>query len=618
MNKFVRCFLLVLALLAVVPGFAATYVAVVETVAENGAIGHSERLFLTDKLRERAKMVLPAYMVFFIMTRENIQQMLPPGKKIEDCEGECLVKTGKNINAHYIAQARVGKFGSQLTLTVEMYETMGNNLVGSFTARKPSADGLLDEIERQADGLFAMIAGGNGGGQAAGGADGFEGINMGGSGYKASGTKRYIVNVNSNPSGAVFSVDGRPDAECSKTPCDITLSAGSHRFSFGLKMYFDKDTVFEAKQSGQKLAVKLNPNFGELTLKPRLQSGVGSADGLNFEIDGNKVTGEKFRLAPGRHSVAISHGCYETASFNVNINNGSDLVFDKPLVAKTGGLDLRVLENGRPKALPVFVNGNRMGVTPFLETVPVCSKVTLGDDREQVPVKLKANETVTYKHEFGGGSTFTDSRDGLRYKTVKIGNQVWMAQNLNYDPGNVSSMGSYAWSGCYNNESSNCAKYGRLYTWEVAMSNSKCAYGKTCNASLKPSTPVRGVCPSGWHLPSHREFEELINFIDPSFGYNHTSDASSSTAGKYLKSKSGWNSNGNGTDAYGFSALPGGNRYDDGDFSDVGLNALFWSSGEYNSSSAFYLYLDYYYEGAYLYYRGKNYARSVRCVRDSN
>ena len=222
----------------------------------------------------------------------------------------------------------------------------------------------------------------------------------------------------------------------------------------------------------------------------------------------------------------------------------------------------------------------------------------------------------TNDHDFDYGE-FTDARDGQVYKTVTIGTQTWMAENLNYNPGDVSDMGSRAWSGCYDNESSNCTKYGRLYTWEVAMDDASCAYGAVCNASLNPSTPVRGVCPSGWHLPSHREFEELINYIDPSFGYNHTGDASSSTAGKYLKSKSGWNSNGNGTDAYGFSALPVGYKDIYGNFTIGGSDAYFWSSGEYhNSIDAFHLRLYYKSDNAYLYANRKTEATSVRCLQD--
>jgi len=155
-----RLFYILVAFLAVA-SMAAKHVAVLETISEKDIIGRSEKIFLTDKLRERAKAVLPAYMGYVVMTRENINVMLPPGKSIEDCEGSCLVETGKNIAADYVAQARVGKFGKQLTLTMELYETAGNNLVGSFTTRKPDAEGLLEEIERESDDFFRKILGEN-------------------------------------------------------------------------------------------------------------------------------------------------------------------------------------------------------------------------------------------------------------------------------------------------------------------------------------------------------------------------------------------------------------------------------------------------------------------------
>ena len=142
-----------------VASFASTHVAVLETISEKDIIGRSEKVFLTDKLREMAKTVLPDYMGYVIMTRENINAMLPPGKSVEECEGSCLVETGKNIAADFVAQARVGKFEKQLTLVVEIYETSGGNLIGSFTTRKPNAEGLLEEIENKADSLFLKILG---------------------------------------------------------------------------------------------------------------------------------------------------------------------------------------------------------------------------------------------------------------------------------------------------------------------------------------------------------------------------------------------------------------------------------------------------------------------------
>lgn len=210
-----------------------------------------------------------------------------------------------------------------------------------------------------------------------------------------------------------------------------------------------------------------------------------------------------------------------------------------------------------------------------------------------------------------------DERDGQTYKTVKIGTQTWMAENLNfaytdvpfkYEKDNeVYISDSTSW--CYNDSVKYCAKYGRLYTWAAAMdsvgtwpTNGKgCGYDKTCT----PTYPVRGVCPEGWHLPTKAEFETLFTAV-----------GGKSTAGKMLNSTSGWNSSGNGTDAYAFSALPAGDRYDNGYFNYEGYNTFFWSSTEINSGSAYYMGLGYNGDNAGLIYYYKIYGFSVRCVKD--
>lgn len=212
---------------------------------------------------------------------------------------------------------------------------------------------------------------------------------------------------------------------------------------------------------------------------------------------------------------------------------------------------------------------------------------------------------------------FTDERDGQVYKTVKICDkndencQTWMAENLNYDPGDVSDMGDYAWSGCYENESANCSKYGRLYTWEVAMDKAGCGYGNYCENKYEGT---QGVCPEGWHLPSVDEWDALFTAVG---GFR--------TAGVKLKSVEGWeksfSASTTGTDVYGFSALPAGEGYYDGGFDLVGRSAYFCSSTEDEnlggSRHAYYKALRYYSEGAHLDEEHKNYARSVRCLKDS-
>ena len=157
MNKYLWMFLL----LALTANAFARYVAVLETYADSAAreeVSRSDRTYLTNVLREEAVKVLPAEQNYTIMTRENINAMLPPGKTIEECEGSCLAETGKNISADYVCQATVGKFGGFLTLTAELYETAGNKLVASFNGRGVNVIELLELVKQRAPAFFGKVA----------------------------------------------------------------------------------------------------------------------------------------------------------------------------------------------------------------------------------------------------------------------------------------------------------------------------------------------------------------------------------------------------------------------------------------------------------------------------
>ena len=222
------------------------------------------------------------------------------------------------------------------------------------------------------------------------------------------------------------------------------------------------------------------------------------------------------------------------------------------------------------------------------------------------PCKAETEDNCEY-------GTLTDSRDGQTYKTVKIGDQVWMAENLNYAytgiPYIVGELTSDSTSWCYDNDPTNCTKYGRLYTWSAAMdsvgtwsANGKgCGYGVQCT----PTYPVRGICPEGWHLPNDTEWDTLFVAV-----------GGSKVAGSVLKSQTGWDNNGNGTDAFGFSALPAGYRYDynGGTYSHNGSIAYFWSSSEYESNRSYYVYLEKDEANIHNYYR--DFGFSVRCIKD--
>ena len=209
--------------------------------------------------------------------------------------------------------------------------------------------------------------------------------------------------------------------------------------------------------------------------------------------------------------------------------------------------------------------------------------------------------TVAYHPE----SQFCDTRDSTIYRFVKIGNQKWMAQNLNYEQ----RMGVYPGGNCcYKNNAQYCVQCGRLYTWGNAMDSvtTGCGAGKGCWGS-NYGRRVKGVCPDGWHLPDSTEWDTLFTAVGGQF-----------TAGTVLKTSSEWSNNSNGIDAYGFSALPCGYRGPLGGFQGKGTSEFFWSSSAPpdQSLNAYAMHLYYYYEDASLPAANRSYAYAVRCVKD--
>jgi len=165
-----------------------------------------------------------------------------------------------------------------------------------------------------------------------------------------------------------------------------------------------------------------------------------------------------------------------------------------------------------------------------------------------------ASSSITY-------GKVTDMRDNKEYKTVKIGNQNWMAENLNY-AGTDDKIGS-----CYDNETENCNIYGRLYDWATSMGVSINYNSERLNA---PIGLRKGICPEGWHLPTKEEWDVLI-------------DSVGDDAGKKLRARSSeWGDN-YGTNIYGFGALPGGGLdYDLSStaFANINKHGNWWTSTE--------------------------------------
>lgn len=195
--------------------------------------------------------------------------------------------------------------------------------------------------------------------------------------------------------------------------------------------------------------------------------------------------------------------------------------------------------------------------------------------------------------------TMTDSRDGRVYKIVTIGTQTWMAENLNYET-------EEDW--CYDDSYYNCMKYGRLYTWTTATGSTwdECGNG-VCDLG---TDIVQGICPDGWHLPTQEEWELLLAIVGGSSALRASSGWEKSIAGEA----------GNGYDTYGFTALPGGSRSDEGNYNNGGDVAFIWSATQSNH----YLYTNYanllalysFSSNVTLGKLYKGHAASVRCIQD--
>jgi uncharacterized protein (TIGR02145 family) len=204
------------------------------------------------------------------------------------------------------------------------------------------------------------------------------------------------------------------------------------------------------------------------------------------------------------------------------------------------------------------------------------------------------------------------SYEGEDYNTVMIGNQCWMAENLNIGTMIMGATGmtnnSTIEKYCYNNDAANCTTYGGLYQWAEAVQYQN---GATNTTSPTPefSGNIQGICPTGWHLPTDTEWTALTNALPTPDKGSRLADNAALWADGALDMSPNFGTSG-------FVALPAGGRFTDGSFGSQSSNAIFWSSAENGSSNAWFrnLYDDD--AGVTQGIIDKAFGFSVRCVRD--
>ena len=233
------------------------------------------------------------------------------------------------------------------------------------------------------------------------------------------------------------------------------------------------------------------------------------------------------------------------------------------------------------------------------------------DTKSSSSISSSSSLTISY-------GELIDERDGQVYKTVKIGNLTWMAENLNYTYLQKNDdFDSTSW--CYNNEPNNCTIYGRLYTWDAALD---CKSYKSINECYDniynkywDMLYSRGICPKGWHISSDIEWSNLLEFTNQN--------------ANTIKSTYGWEDDGNGSDNFKFKILPAGEYTPyENSWIGIGNSTCFWTTTQtsvaltFDSSvilrnEAFTFCLSNQNSKISTYNIPKSHALSVRCVKDN-
>jgi uncharacterized protein (TIGR02145 family) len=232
-------------------------------------------------------------------------------------------------------------------------------------------------------------------------------------------------------------------------------------------------------------------------------------------------------------------------------------------------------------------------------------------------IKFKVSDVDSVQFSAGlNYGTLVDSRDGQVYKTIVIGSQTWMAQNLNYgtyiSKGSLSAtLQSGAQKFCYNDAAINCTIDGGLYQWHTAMGyTSSCATNNSCTSHTIIGIHHQGICPEGWHVPKPEEWNILQVYL-----------GGSTIAGSKMKLNNTGNTSWdtltyNTGNSFGFSGLPVGCRREDGSFNNRRFYAFFWGTTQLDLLDAYTHILMYDKSGLLGAHNDKKDGFSLRCVKD--
>ncbi len=375
--------------------------------------------------------------------------------------------------------------------------------------------------------------------------------------------------------------------------------------------------------TGNKMRIYPNPMTGFCLVDFEAIGHGKTTIGL-YDIAGKRISQVQELLSKGNHTYqisGISNGIYTlkvesdyysyiSKIVSINITSGNTEIKQIETIPKT------ILTNGTTKSLK-----SEKSLIDMQYTTGDLLKLTgkSGVFRTVVTLVPSNSQTVTFTFV-----TCTDA-DGNNYSVIQIGSQCWMAENLNY--GTYAAVTSPQVSGtkfCQNlsGVNDNTCPMGGLYEWANLMQDSASCNGTGAPPNDECVTPVQGLCPAGWHIPSHYEWttlEKNVGSNPGAFPYDiATTGWLGTDEGGNLKQTgtTNWTTPNTGaTNSSGFTALPGGDSWS-GSFSNVGLDGYWWSATEYDATNAWLRSLDYSLATVARNVNNKLLGFSVRCVQD--
>ncbi|MEI7813057.1 MAG: FISUMP domain-containing protein [Ignavibacteria bacterium] len=406
--------------------------------------------------------------------------------------------------------------------------------------------------------------------------------------YKLVSIDPIVVTINSEPSGAKILIDAMEKGE---TDRQLFLFPGNYSLRLQKSGYLDINGKMEVKETSEnKFSFNLKKNTGYLTIETDPQD-------AGVLVNKEKYSSfTRIELAPGTYKIEVAKQYYYPKEEVVMLELGQSITKKFTLLPRVGSLQFSIEPS---KAKVVLERDGReaerwQGLKLFKNLPEGTYQIKAMADGfkslvKEIEITENKNAIIDLKMEEGSDHCSPITYSGKTYHTVKIGTQCWLKENLDIgtmidvkqDAGDNGRIEKY----CYDNNSSNCAKYGGLYQWDEAM-----AYSTT------PGT--KGICPNGWHIPTKAELETLASSAD------NFRDALLE-AGQLT-----------GTNTTGFSALLAGNRDGYGYFGNLAYNTYYWCSTVYDAASAYYMYLNGNDSNIYRGYSSRSYGFSVRCVED--